>query len=76
MTANDITGAAGVGILLLAYFLSVFKLIAPNGTLYLGMNVLGAAIACYASYRIPYYPFVILEGTWTLVSAVALLRKL
>lgn len=76
MTMNDLTGAVGVGLLLVAYFLSVFRIITPNSRLYLVLNVLGAAIACYASYLIHYYPFVILEGTWALVSAVALIRKL
>jgi hypothetical protein len=40
------------------------------------MNVLGAGLACIASWLISYMPFVILEGTWTLVSFVALINYL
>ena len=35
-----------------------------------------AALAGYASYLIGFVPFVILEGTWAVVAAVALGRRL
>jgi len=38
------------------------------------MNIAGAGLACYASYLINYLPFIILEGVWTFVSIIALLR--
>jgi hypothetical protein len=74
MVYNDIIGIIGVGMILIAYFLNTEKLIPQNGKLYYTLNVIGAAIACYASFLISYWPFIILEGTWTLVSLYGLMR--
>lgn len=68
MNYNDIIGFIGVGITLLAYFLNIFSFIPKEGKLFFLMNIVGAAMACYASLLINYWPFVILEGTWTLIS--------
>ena len=67
MNTNDIIGAIGVGITLLAYFLNIFSMIKENGILFYMMNIVGAGIACYASVLISYTPFIILEGTWTII---------
>ena len=61
MNANDILGAIGVGIILLAYFLSIFFWIKKEGILFYMMNIIGASIACITSYLINYMPFVIPE---------------
>jgi hypothetical protein len=74
MNYNDIIGAIGVGIILVAYFLNIFSLIPKEGKLYFVLNILGATIACYASLLINYLPFVILEGTWALVSGFAFIQ--
>ena len=74
MKYNDIIGTIGVGLILFAYFLNIFSLIPKEGHLFFIMNIVGAALACYASFLIHYFPFVLLEGTWTLVSLVGLLR--
>lgn len=74
MVYNDIIGSVGVGLVLLAYFLNVSKLIPVNGKMFYVLNIIGAAIACYASLLINYWPFVILEGTWTLVSIYGLMK--
>ncbi len=74
MTYNDIIGTVGVALILLAYFLNTTKAITVNGKLFFVMNVIGAALACYASFLIDYWPFVILEGTWVLVSIYGLMR--
>ena len=36
------------------------------------MNFIGAGLACAAAALIPFLPFVVLEGTWSLVALVAL----
>ena len=72
MNYNDIIGSIGVGMILLAYFLNTFSLIPKDGYLFFSLNIIGAALACYASFLISYIPFVILEGTWTLVSIIGL----
>lgn len=68
MNTNDWIGTAGVSLILLAYFCSTFHWVSPQSRLFFAMNALGAAMACYASYLIAYWPFVVLEGTWTVVS--------
>ena len=74
MTEADIIGTVGVGLILLAYFANIFSFIPKDGKLFFLLNILGAALACYASYIINYWPFVILEGTWVLVSLAGFIR--
>jgi hypothetical protein len=76
MTYNDIIGSIGVALILIAYFLNTERLITVNGKLFYVMNIFGAGIACYASYLLNYWPFVILEGTWVFVSIYGLMRAM
>ena len=76
MNTNDIIGTIGVGIILLAYFLNMFSWIKKDGILFYLMNIVGASIACFASMLINYMPFVILEGTWAIVSVIGLLKSI
>jgi len=75
MNTNDWIGAIGVGSILIAYFCSTFKLISAHSRIFFLLNSVGAAMACYASYLISYWPFVVLEGTWTIVSLVGLIKE-
>lgn len=74
MSFNDIIGTIGVGLILLAYFCNIFSFIPKEGKLFFLMNIIGAGLACYASLLINYWPFVILEGVWTLVSVIGLIK--
>ena len=74
MTFSESLGSIGVTILLLAFVLNLLKVLKTESLLYTLLNFFGAGIACYASYLIPYFPFVILEGVWTIFSFVALIR--
>ncbi len=74
MNFNDIIGTIGVGLILVGYFANVFSLIPKEGKLFFLLNIFGAALACYASWLINYWPFVILEATWCLVSVVGFAR--
>lgn len=76
MEYNDIIGTIGVGLILIAFFLSTAKFIQPNGKLYFVLNTIGAALACYASFLIHYAPFVVLEGAWTIVSIYGLMKTM
>jgi hypothetical protein len=76
MTITDWTGAIGVTLLLVAFFLNLTGKIGKESIVYLFLNVLGAGIACLASVLLRYLPFIILEGCWTLVSAVGLAASL
>lgn len=72
MNLSDWIGFAGVSLLLIAYFLQTSGKLASDGRPYLWMNFLGAAVACFASWLIHYWPFVLLEGAWALVSLQSL----
>ncbi|MFI5133133.1 MAG: hypothetical protein ACHQEB_02300 [Chitinophagales bacterium] len=74
MSYNEIIGTAGVGLILIAFFCNTFGLIQKEGKLFFIMNLAGAALACYASWLIHFWPFVILEGMWTLVSVIGLIK--
>jgi len=72
LNLNDWIGFTGVAILLLAFLLNLLKRISSNSLPYILMNIIGAGLACLASWLINYIPFVILEATWTVVSVLAL----
>ena len=76
MTYNDIIGTLGVALILVAYFLNTEKLLPKDGKLFFVLNIIGSALACYASILINYWPFVILEGTWMLVSIYGLMKAM
>jgi len=74
MNFSDWIGFAGVTILLIAFLLNLLKVISTESYYYIGLNFLGAGLACLASVLIEYLPFIILEGAWTLVSLISLIR--
>lgn len=74
MRYDEIIGTLGVGLILLAYFLNTFNIFSKDGETFFLLNIAGSALACYASYLIHYWPFVILEATWCLVSIIALVK--
>ncbi len=74
MGISDWIGFIGVSQILLAYFLNMNKIITSNNLLFILLNVIGAGMACYASILINYFPFVLLEGIWTIVSIQSLIK--
>jgi hypothetical protein len=74
MNYNDIVGTIGVGLILLAYFCNTFGLLKNNSKLFFALNAVGGGLASYASLLIHYWPFVILEGTWFMVSVIGLFK--
>ena len=68
---SDIIGSFGVTLLLIAFLLNLGSRISKDGLTYILLNLVGAGLAMLASWLIHYIPFVVLEGTWTLVSLVA-----
>ena len=69
-----IVGSIGVSLLLLAFFLNLFKILMQDNKIYVIMNILGAGLACYTSILIGFIPFVILEGTWAIVAVIGLIK--
>ena len=74
MTIPEMIGSAGVALLLVAFCLNLFKYLPQDGKPYALMNLIGAGLSCYASWQINFMPFVVLEGTWAAVAAVALIK--
>ena len=75
MSFSSMVGALGVTLLLIAFFLNLFRYIGQGSKTYMLLNILGAGLSCYASLLINYLPFVILEGIWCLVALAALVRS-
>lgn len=73
LTSTDWLGAIGVAILLIAFVLNLAGRLSAAGRTYQAMNFVGAGLACAAAAMIPFIPFVVLEGTWSLVALVALI---
>jgi hypothetical protein len=75
MNLTDIIGSLGVFLLLLAYFLNGKNILFKTSLTYLLLNIIGAGLACLASVLLQYWPFIILEACWMLVSIVALVNR-
>ncbi|HEY7902683.1 MAG TPA: hypothetical protein VIH36_04470 [Casimicrobiaceae bacterium] len=69
-------GFFGVALLLLAFLLNLLKVLRSDGSIYLGLNCVGAGLACYSSYLIMFMPFVLLEGIWATVAMAGIVRRL
>ena len=76
MSVSEWVGSIGVGLLLLAYVLDVTDQLADDSPWFFGLNMIGASMASSAAFMIKFWPFVILEGVWALVSAGALVLRL
>ncbi|MFN8287187.1 MAG: hypothetical protein U0V74_10560 [Chitinophagales bacterium] len=76
IVAKDLIGIFGVTLLLLAFLLNAMGRLDKTSRIYILMNLVGAALACWASLIINYLPFVVLEGAWALVALVALVKSL
>lgn len=74
MSHTDIIGASGVSLLLIAFALNLFFKVSKDSFAYIALNLLGSALACFASALLVYWPFILLEGVWAAFSALALWR--
>ena len=74
VTTSEWIGSVGVALLLFAFGLNLFGWLTSTSRCYQGLNLLGAGLACYASWQIDFFPFVVLEGIWSLVALTAFLR--
>ena len=76
MTTIDWIGFIGVFQILIAYFLNVIGKISNNNITFILLNLIGATMACLASILLNYWPFIILEAVWALVSMYSLIKYL
>ncbi len=75
MNTSNLIGSLGVALLLVAYFMNLFKFLKQESKAYGVLNALGAGLACYASLAIGFIPFVVLEGIWAIVALVGLFTR-
>ncbi|MCU0754802.1 MAG: hypothetical protein MUE46_06720 [Xanthomonadales bacterium] len=75
MSTADLYATIGVSFLLLAFVLDVFDWTADDSDLFLVLNAVGASLAGFGAWLAAFWPFVVLEGIWALVSIVGLIRK-
>lgn len=68
MNTTDIIGSIGVVLMVIAYYLNITDKLDDDDISYILLNLFGGVLAFIASYLISYYPFMILEGVWTLIS--------
>ena len=72
MKLSDVLASIGVIILLVAFLLNLYKKLSAESRTYSFLNFIGAAICCYASFLIRFYPFIVLEGIWSFVALTSL----
>ena len=75
MSMSTFIGSLGVGLLLVAYFLNLFRRLASDNKIYILLNICGASLSCYASVLLHYLPFIVLEAIWAAVGLAALLSR-
>jgi uncharacterized protein with PQ loop repeat len=75
MNFSSVIGSMGVALLLIAFFLNLFRFVKEDNTSYILLNIFGAALSCYASFLINYMPFVLLESIWCLFALMAIFKK-
>ncbi|WP_072372329.1 hypothetical protein [Hyphomicrobium sp. NDB2Meth4] len=76
MSLATLVGSVGVGLLLLAFVLNIAGALKAESIPYLGLNLLGAGLACLSSWMIDFMPFVVLEGTWAAATLIALIKTI
>jgi len=76
MSFAEVLGTVGVSMILVGFTFNLFGLMQRRTYKYVLLNLVGGALACTASILIEFFPFVILEGTWTVVAVVGLINLL
>lgn len=74
MSISDWIGTIGVALTLVAYFCMSVRWMSAHSRIFFLLNTIGAILTCFASYLISYWPFVVLEGSWAIVSLIGLMK--
>lgn len=72
----QLTASIGVLLLLLAFTLNLTGRLERTRVVYELMNFLGAGLSCFAALLIGFIPFVVLEGCWAVIAAIAIFKRL
>lgn len=76
MAFSTLISSIGVSLILVAFLLSIFKLLSIESKWYFLLNIIGGGFACYGSVLLDSLPFIILEGTWSIVALIGLLKSI
>ena len=74
MTVIDLIEIAGSLSILAAFAAAQARRLDPHSALYLQLNFAGSAVLAVIAWLDRSWGFLLLEGTWAIVSAVALIR--
>jgi cytosine/uracil/thiamine/allantoin permease len=68
LSPSEFLGTTGISMVLIAFFLNLIGIMGRQSPSYLLLNIGGGGLGCYASVLIDFFPFVVLEGVWTVVA--------
>ncbi len=74
MILGDLIGTLGVSTLLVAFVLNQRRTLSEHSRPFLAMNLIGAALCALSAWLVKFYPFLVLESVWAVVSAWGLWR--
>ena len=73
---SDWVQIGGALLILAGFVLSQARILDPNSYAYLLLNLAGAAILAVLAYQAQRWGFLLLEGSWTLVSLAGVAARL
>ncbi|MEV4629178.1 hypothetical protein AB0J90_23240 [Micromonospora sp. NPDC049523] len=76
MNTHDLIEVLGALLILAAFAANQLRRMDPHSVRYLVLNVLGAGILAVIAATERSWGFLLLEGTWTIVSVISLTRTL
>jgi hypothetical protein len=72
----QLVSVIGAIVILVAFAAQQFKKLEPETTTYQALNLVGGICLCITAVASRQYGFILLEGSWAIVSAVGLVRVL
>lgn len=73
---GQIISLVGAAMILVAFAAQQAGKLAPEGVLYLALNLAGSAILAYFAVEVRNLGLIVLEGSWALISLVSLAKGL
>ncbi|HBK92625.1 MAG TPA: hypothetical protein DDZ68_13235 [Parvularcula sp.] len=74
LTIPDLAGYAGVGLVVVTYFLSQIGRMDVKRPIYPAINAVGAVMILFSLYHRPNPPSVVIEFFWLAISVIGFLR--
>ena len=76
VSAIDVVGFVGVGLVVSAYFLSQIGRMDVTRPAFPSLNLIGSALILISLYFVPNKASIAIEGFWLIISAIGLYRAL